>query len=92
MTNSETKEVYEKWLKVVTNNFLGDLGDEPACVIEDLMIDSSFSIEELEELSKILDFPHPLGPTMIDTPGRNSTAVFAAKDLKPVNSTRFRNI
>lgn len=57
MTNSETKEVYEKWLKVVTNNFLGDLGDEPACVIEDLMIDSSFSIEELEELSKILDFP-----------------------------------
>ena len=57
MTNLETKEVYEKWLKVVTNNFLGDLGDEPACVIEDLMIDSSFSIEELEELSKILDFP-----------------------------------
>lgn len=53
----ENKEVHEKWLKAITNNFLEDLGDEPACVIEDLMIDYSFSIEELEILSKILNFP-----------------------------------
>src|SRR5215210_5408811 len=33
--------------------------------------------------SVTLDLPEPLGPTMTDTPGENSSRVRSGKDLKP---------
>ena len=42
--------------------------------------------------STILDLPLPLGPTIPTTPAGNSKTVFWAKDLKPLNSRRFKKI
>src|SRR5580704_2765142 len=42
--------------------------------------------------SKTLLLPQPLGPTMAEMPGWNSSTVFWAKDLKPNISKRLKYI
>src|SRR3954466_14020943 len=40
--------------------------------------------------SVMFDLPEPLGPTITDTPGPNSSLVRSGKDLKPLRVSDFR--
>jgi hypothetical protein len=45
-----------------------------------------------ERASAMLDLPDPLGPTITLTPGRNSSTVGSANDLKPDRRNRLTNM
>src|SRR5439155_9420063 len=40
----------------------------------------------------MFDVPQPFGPTIAVTPGKNSSVVFSANDLKPMSCRLFRYI
>src|SRR5918992_3654002 len=57
-----------------------------------LRLDGAWEPSTHDIPSAMLDFPDPLGPTIVFTPGSNSRIVGSANDLKPAIRTLLTNI
>src|SRR5438045_3917265 len=83
-------------VRVTSAIFCGGREPEPLKTTSNIRLERSdladISPKHQRIASIILDFPQPLGPTMVVMPGSKSSFILSAKDLKPTISSRFRCI